>query len=84
MLFINTRILKFESQLTFAFFTAVNHLSGPLRKQKYFSWFKRSWFVICDWSIFFSGACVFVFQGSLLMIIIMIDGSEKHNCEGGF
>ena len=40
--------------------------------------------MICDWSIFFSGACVFVFQGSLLMIIIMIDGSEKHNCEGGF
>ena len=31
--------------------------------------------------------CVFVFQGSLLMIvIIMIDGSEKSNnfCEGGF
>ena len=26
----------------------------------------------------------FVFQGSLLVIIIMIDGSEKHNCEGGF
>ena len=26
---------------------------------------------------------VFVFQGSLLVIVIMIDGSEKRNCEGG-
>ena len=33
-LFKNTRILKFKSQLTFAFFAAVNHLSGPRRKQK--------------------------------------------------
>ena len=28
--------------------------------------------------------CVSVFQGSLLVIVIMIDGSEKHNCEDGF
>ena len=28
--------------------------------------------------------CVSVFQGSLLVIVIMIDGSEKRNCEGGF
>ena len=33
-LFINTRILKFKRQLTFAFFAAVNHLSGALRKQR--------------------------------------------------
>ena len=33
-LFNNTRILKLKSQLTFAFFAAVNHLSGPRRKQK--------------------------------------------------
>ena len=26
----------------------------------------------------------FVFQGSLLVIVIMIDGSEKRNCEGSF
>ena len=32
-LFKNTRTLKFKGQLTFAFFAAVNHLSGPLRKQ---------------------------------------------------
>ena len=25
-----------------------------------------------------------LFQGSLLVIVIMIDGSDKHNCEGGF
>ena len=25
-----------------------------------------------------------VFQGSLLVIVIMIDGSEKRNSEGGF
>ena len=31
-LFKNTRILKFKSQLPFAFFAAVNHLSGPLKK----------------------------------------------------
>ena len=36
-LFINTWILKFKSQLTFAFFAAVNHLSAPLRKQKFTS-----------------------------------------------
>ena len=33
---------------------------------------------------FRSVLCVSVFQGSLLVIVIMIDGSEKRNCEGGF
>ena len=33
-LFTNMRILKFKSQLTIAFFAAINHLNGPLRKQK--------------------------------------------------
>ena len=27
--------------------------------------------------------CVSVFQGSLFVVVIMIDGSEKRNCEGG-
>ena len=27
---------------------------------------------------------VFVFQGSLFVILIINDGSEKRNCEGGF
>ena len=31
----NMRILKFQSQLTIAFFAAVNHLNGPLRKQNF-------------------------------------------------
>ena len=39
------------------------------------------WFVIGG---FQSVLCVSVFQGSLLLIVIMIDGSEKRNCEGGF
>ena len=34
-LFTNMRIQKFKSQLTIAFFTAVNHLIGPLRKQNF-------------------------------------------------
>ena len=33
---------------------------------------------------FRSVLCVSVFQVSLLVIVVMIDGSEKHNCEGGF
>ena len=28
--------------------------------------------------------CVSVFQGSLLVIVMMIDGSKKRNCEGAF
>ena len=39
--------------------------------------------MICDWWISIRFVC-FVFQGSLLVIVIMIDGSEKRNCEGGF
>ena len=39
--------------------------------------------MICDWWILIR-LCVSVFQGSLLVIVIMIDGSEKRNCEGGF
>ena len=70
-LFTNMRILKFKSQLTIAFFAAVNHLNGPLRKQNFTS---RG---------FRSVLCVSLFQGSLLVIVIMIDGSEKRNCEGG-
>ena len=77
----NMRILKFISQPTIAFFAAVNHLNGPLRKQTLLHGFKRSWFVICG---FRSVLCVSLFQGSLLVIVIMIDGSDKHNCEGGF
>ena len=31
---------------------------------------------------FRSVLCVSVFQGSLLVIVVMIDGSEKRICEG--
>ena len=34
-LFKNRLTLKFKSQLTYAFFTAINHLSGPLGKQNF-------------------------------------------------
>ena len=33
---------------------------------------------------FRSVLCVSLFEGSLLVIVIIIDGSEKRNCEGGF
>ena len=76
-LFTNMQILKFKSQLTIAFFAAVNHLNGPLRKQDSTLMGSKSqdlWFVIGG---FWSVLCVSVFQGSLLVVIIMIDGSEN-------
>ena len=69
---------------TIAFFAAVSHLNGPLRKQNFTLTGSKGhglWFVIGG---FRSILCVCVFQGSLLVIVIMIDGSEKRNCEGGF
>ena len=39
------------------------------------------WFVIGG---FQSVLCVSVFQGALLVIVIMIDGNKKHNCEYSF
>ena len=83
-LFTNMRILKFKSQLTIAFFAAVNHLNGPLRKQNFTLTGSKGhglWFVIGG---FQSVLCVSVFQGSSLVIVIMIDGSERRDCEGGF
>ena len=76
-LFKNTRILKFKSPLTFALFAAVNHLSRPLRKQnRTLSGSKGHslWFVIDG---FRSVLCVFVLQGSLLVIVIMVDKQRK-------
>ena len=83
-LFTNMRILKFKSQMTIAFFSAVNHLNGPIRKQNFTLTGSEGHglgFVIDG---FRSVLCVSVFQGSLLVIVIMIDGSEKRNCEGAF
>ena len=76
VLFINTRIVRFKSQLTFAFFAAVSHLTGSLRKQKFTSTYLKGHglgFVIGG----FRPVLWFVFKGSLLVIVIMIDGSEK-------
>ena len=83
-LFTNMQILKFKSQMMIAFFAAVNHLNGPLRKQNFTVTVSKGhglWFVIGGLPCVL---CVSVFQGSLLVIIIMIDGSEKHHCEGSF
>ena len=41
--------------------------------------------MVCDlWLVDFDPFCLFLFQGSLLVIVIMIDDSKKHNCEGVF
>ena len=83
-LFTNMRILKFKTQLAIAFFTTVNHLNKPLRKQNFTLTGSKGHslgFVIGG---FRSVLCVSVFQGLLLVIVIMIDGSEKRNCESGF
>ena len=63
-LFKNTRILRFKSQLTFEFFAAVNHLSGPLRKQNFsLTGSKGHGLWLVDFDSFF------VFQGLLLAIV---------------
>ena len=83
-LFTNMRILKFKSQLTIAFFAAVNHLHEPFRKQNFTLTGSKGhglWFLIGGfWSVWWVSVC----QGSLLLIVIMIDSNEKRNCEGGF
>ena len=83
-LFKKTRTLKFKSQLTLAFFSAVNHLSGPLRKQEFIKTSSKGHGLGSVIGGFRSVLCVTVFQGSLLVIVIMIDGSEKRICEGSF
>ena len=85
-LFKKKRIAKFKHQPTLEFFAVVNYLSGSLRKQKFTSSLQRVQKVmLCDLiGGFRSILCVFVCQGSLLVIIIMIEGSEKCNCKGDF
>jgi len=84
VLFKNRRILKFKSKLTL-FFPAINHLSGPLRKQNFtLTGSNGHGFVICDRiSIRFVCFCV---SGSVACDcnIIMIDSCEKRDCEGSF
>ena len=45
-LFTNMRILKFRTQPTIAFFAAVNHLNGPLRKRNFTSQVQKV--KVCD------------------------------------
>ena len=76
-LFTNMGILKFKSQLTIAFFAAVNHLNRPVRTKNFTLTGSKGqglWFVNGG---FWSVVCVSVFQGCLLVIVIMIDGSER-------
>ena len=62
-LFNDTQTLKFKIQLTVTLFTAVNHCSGFLRKQKRLAerGQKLLFVVRCDWriSIHFVGFCIF-------------------------
>ena len=81
---VNSKVEK--ASCRFAFFAAVNHLSGPLRKQNFTLTGSKGyglWFVIGE---FRSVYCVSLFQGSLLVItkVIMIDGSKKRIYEGCF
>ena len=63
------------------FFHAINHLSGSLRKQVFFSGFKKSWFVICGWWISIRFVCFCVLCFCVLLVItyyyFMIDSSKK-------
>ena len=71
------RILKFKNQLTIAFFADLNHLNGPLRKQNLTLTGSKGHGLRFMIGGFRSVLCVSVFQCSLLVVVIMIDGSEK-------
>ena len=73
--FTNMQILKFRSQPTIAFFAAVNHLDGPLRKQIVTSRVQKV--MVCDLWISIHFVCFSVSR------FVACD-SDKHNCEGGF
>ena len=77
------RTLEFKSQQRFTSFAAVNHLSGPLGKQKLTSAGSKG-DIFQSWLVDFDPLFVSVFQGSLAVAIIMIDGSEKLNRPLGF
>ena len=68
-LFINRQILKFKSELTFAFFPVISHLSWPLRKQNFtLTGSKGHGFVICDWWI------------SIHFVCFCLSGFVAHDC----
>ena len=82
VLFKNTRILKFKSQLTFAFFATINLLSGPPRKQNVTVIMVQK-VIVCDWWIS-SVFCVSVFQGSLLVILIRLTTAKSAFVKAAF
>ena len=68
MPFNNMWTLKFKIQPTITLFTAVNHCSGPLTKQKRLpERGQKVMFVRCDWwiSVHFVGFCIFCGQSRL-------------------
>ena len=70
------RTLKFKIQPTVTIFTAVNHCSGPLRKQK-----RLAQQGSCSCTViggFQSTLSVCIFCGRLLVAIIKIDSSKSH------
>ena len=54
-LFTKMRILEFRTQPTIAFFAAVNHLNGPLRKQNFTSRVQKV--MVCDFWISIRFVC---------------------------
>ena len=81
--FLSTLYCAFQNQLMFVFFAAVNHLFGPLRNQMFTSTGLKGHGFLFVIGGFLSILCFSVFQGSLLVTVIMIDGSKKCSCEGG-
>ena len=74
--------MKFKSKHTdIFFFPAINHLSGPLRKQNFtLTGSKGHGFaILIVIGGFRSVLCVSVFWGSLLGIVIMINSCEKRD-----
>ena len=71
-----------EVQLTIAFFATVNHINRPLRKQDFTLTGSKGHGLRLVIGGFRSVLCVSVFQGWLLVIVIVIDGSKKRISDG--
>jgi len=78
------RTLKFKSQLTvYVFRCRQSSKRASQETEAHFSWVKRSSLSVVI-GRFQSILFVSVFQGSLALAIIMIDGSKKPNRQLGF
>ena len=66
-LFINTQILKFKSQLTFAFFAAIIFLAVLLGNRRLLQWVQKV--MVCDlWLVDFDPFCVY-FSASFPVVL---------------